>query len=73
MTQFTKTLRFLASRSASAEPHCLRYQPELGYLGRRPQTAVWSACYEYPEFHQPDVSDAQAMKIALSRCSGWGL
>ena len=28
--------------------------------------------YEYPEFQQPDVSDAQAMKIALGRCTGWG-
>jgi hypothetical protein len=28
--------------------------------------------YEYPEFQQPDVSDAQAMKIALGRCEGWG-
>ncbi|HEV7608332.1 MAG TPA: YecR family lipoprotein [Steroidobacteraceae bacterium] len=28
--------------------------------------------YEYPEFHQPDLSDEQAMKIATSRCNGWG-
>ncbi|MEO8018394.1 MAG: YecR family lipoprotein [Pseudomonadota bacterium] len=28
--------------------------------------------YEYPEFHQPALSDEQAMKIATSRCNGWG-
>jgi hypothetical protein len=28
--------------------------------------------YEYPEFHQPELSDEQAMKIATSRCNGWG-
>jgi hypothetical protein len=28
--------------------------------------------YEYPEFEQPEVSDDQAMQIAISRCNGWG-
>ncbi len=28
--------------------------------------------YEYPEFHQPAVSDEQALKIAVNRCNGWG-
>lgn len=28
--------------------------------------------YEYPEFHQPALSDAQALKTALGRCRGWG-
>jgi hypothetical protein len=28
--------------------------------------------YEYPEFEQPELSDEQAMKIATSRCNGWG-
>jgi hypothetical protein len=28
--------------------------------------------YEYPEFEQPTLSDEQAMKIATSRCNGWG-
>lgn len=28
--------------------------------------------YQYPEFHQPDVSDAQAMALAENRCEAWG-
>ena len=28
--------------------------------------------YEYPEFEQPELSDAQATQIATSRCNGWG-
>jgi hypothetical protein len=28
--------------------------------------------YEYPEFQQPEMSDAQAEKVALGRCNAWG-
>ena len=28
--------------------------------------------YEYAEFHQPDMSDAEARAIALNRCNSWG-
>jgi hypothetical protein len=28
--------------------------------------------YEYPEFHEPQLSEAQAMKLAESRCNVWG-
>jgi hypothetical protein len=28
--------------------------------------------YEYPEFHQPEVSDSQAAALALNRCYAWG-
>jgi len=28
--------------------------------------------YEYPEFHQPEMSEAEAEKLALSRCNAWG-
>ena len=28
--------------------------------------------YQYPEFHQPEVSDAQAMVLAENRCESWG-
>lgn len=28
--------------------------------------------YEYPEFHQPEVSDAQALQLADNRCNSWG-
>jgi len=28
--------------------------------------------YEYPEYRQPEVSDAQAEALALNRCNSWG-
>ena len=28
--------------------------------------------YEYPEFQEPQLSEAQAMKLAESRCNVWG-
>lgn len=28
--------------------------------------------YEFPEYREPQVSEAQAEKLALSRCEGWG-
>lgn len=34
--------------------------------------ALVRVSYEYPEFKQPELSDEQAMKIATSRCNGWG-
>jgi hypothetical protein len=27
---------------------------------------------EYPEFQEPQLSEEQAMKLAESRCNGWG-
>ena len=28
--------------------------------------------YEFPEFHEPAVSEREAEEIALKRCEGWG-
>jgi len=28
--------------------------------------------YQYPEFHQPEVNDAQAVELAENRCAAWG-
>jgi hypothetical protein len=36
------------------------------------QDGVVRLSYEYTEFKQPDLSDEQALKIAASRCNGWG-
>ena len=36
------------------------------------ETGVVRVSYEYPEFQQPDVSDAQAAQLALNRCNAWG-
>src|SRR6478735_11784678 len=34
--------------------------------------AVVRVSFDYPEFHQPADNDAQALKIAASRCNSWG-
>jgi YecR-like lipoprotein len=39
--------------------------------GNRAQGVV-RVSYEYPENHQPQMSEAQAGKLALSRCNAWG-
>jgi hypothetical protein len=36
------------------------------------EAGVVRVSYEYPEFKQPELSDAQAMTIANARCNGWG-
>lgn len=36
------------------------------------ETGVVRVAYEYPEYKQPEVSDAQAENLALSRCNAWG-
>ena len=40
--------------------------------GGNRETGVVRVSYEYPEFHQPKVSDAQAAALALNRCNTWG-
>jgi hypothetical protein len=36
------------------------------------EAGVVRVSYEYPEYQQPDVSDAQAEALALNRCNAWG-
>ena len=36
------------------------------------EMGVVRVSYEFPEFHEPVLSDEQATKLALSRCEGWG-
>ena len=46
--------------------------PKWSVSGADRKDAVVKVSYEYPEFHQPKVTDEQAFKAALGRCSGWG-
>ena len=39
--------------------------------GNREQGVVRIA-YEYPEFKQPEMSEAEADQLALNRCHAWG-
>jgi hypothetical protein len=56
----------------------------IGFLAACASTQKWSpsggnreagvvrVSYEYPEFRQPQMSDAQAQKVAQGRCNSWG-
>ena len=47
-------------------------QPQWGVSGGDREHGVVRVSYEYPEFHQPVVSDEQALQAATNRCNGWG-
>jgi hypothetical protein len=72
MTRYSPTLRFLASAALLLNLVACATSPKWGVSGGDRNGGVVRVSYEYPEFQQPDLSDAQAMKIALGRCSGWG-
>ena len=72
MPQFTKTARFLAAAAVLMNLAACATSQKWGISGGDRNGGVVRVSYEYPEFHQPDVSDEQAMKIALGRCAGWG-
>ena len=40
--------------------------------GGNREEGVVRVSYEYPEFQQPQMSESQAQKLALSRCNAWG-
>jgi hypothetical protein len=46
--------------------------PRWGVSGADREHAVVRLSYEYPEFHQPTLSDEQALETAVNRCNGWG-
>ena len=73
MIRFTPITRFLASAALLLNlAACATSQPTGAVSGGDRSGGVVRVSYEYPEFQQPDVSDEQAMKIALGRCAGWG-
>lgn len=72
MTRYTKTLRFLVSAALLLNLTACATSQNWGISGGDRSGGVVRVSYEYPEFRQPEVSDAQAMKIALGRCAGWG-
>ena len=72
MTRIASTLRFLASAALLLNLAACATSQKWAVTGGDRSDGVVRVSYDYPEFQQPEVSDAQAMKIALGRCSGWG-
>ena len=72
MTLISPTLRFLACAALLLNLAACATNQKWAVTGGDRSDGVVKVSYDYPEFQQPEVSDAQAMKIALGRCSGWG-
>jgi hypothetical protein len=72
MTRLVLPLRFLASAALLLNLAACATSQKWAVTGGDRSDGVVRVSYDYPEFQQPEVSDAQAMKIALGRCSGWG-
>jgi YecR-like lipoprotein len=72
MTRATPALRLLATAALLLSLGACATGQKWAVTGGDRSDGVVKVSYEYPEFQQPEVSDAQAMKIALGRCSGWG-
>jgi len=72
MIRITTALRFLASAALLLNLAACATSQKWAVSGGDRSDGVVRLSYEYPEFQQADVSDTQAMKIALGRCAGWG-
>jgi hypothetical protein len=72
MTRIAPTLRFLATAAMLLNLAACATSQKWAVAGGDRSDGVVRVSYDYPEFQQPEVSDAQAMKIALGRCAGWG-
>ena len=56
---------------ASAFAGCATHQ-QWAVSGAEKDVGLVRVSYEFPEFHEPDVSERQAEQLALKRCEGWG-
>lgn len=66
LVQFLFMLSFIGGLAACASTQ------KWSSAGGNREEGVVRVAYEYPEFQQPRVSDAQAQKVALGRCNSWG-
>jgi YecR-like lipoprotein len=72
MTGIKPAFRLLASAALLLSLAACATSQKWAVSGGDRTDGVVRISYEYPEFRQPEVSDEQALKIALGRCEGWG-
>ena len=72
MARFFRTLPLISAAAVLLNLAGCATTQGWGVSGGNREHGVVRLSYEYPEFHQPEVSDEQALKIAVSRCNGWG-
>jgi hypothetical protein len=72
MTRYLRALSFIAGSVLLLNLAACATGKQWALSGGDRITGVVRVAYEYPEFKQPTLSDAQARKIAASRCNAWG-
>jgi hypothetical protein len=72
MARFTRTLPLLTAAAALLGLGGCATTEQWGVSGGNRELGVVRVSYEYPEFHQPEMSDEQALQAAINRCNGWG-
>ena len=72
MVKFSCTFPILAAAALLLSLGGCATTPHWGVSGADREHGVVRLSYEYPEFHQPALSDEQALQAAVNRCNGWG-
>jgi YecR-like lipoprotein len=72
MTGFDRTLRFIGSVALLLSLAACATSQRWAVSGGDRSDGVVRISYEYAEFQQPEVNDAQGLELALGRCQGWG-
>jgi hypothetical protein len=72
MARLKPTLPLLAAAALLLNLAGCATSKQWNVTGGDREEGVVRVSYEYPEFQQPQLSDEQALEIALSRCNGWG-
>lgn len=72
MARFIPFPSLLAAAALLGLAGCATTPHQWGVSGGDREQGVVRVSYEYPEFHQPEVTDEQALAVALNRCAGWG-
>jgi hypothetical protein len=72
MIRIAPTLRLLSAAALLLSLTACATSQKWAVSGGDKSDGMVRISYEYPEFQQPEVSDEQALKIALVRCEGWG-
>ena len=72
MNDSVPTLKFLALSLLLVGLSACATTDKWSAAGGNREAGVVRLSYDYPEFHQPEMSDAEAVKLALNRCNAWG-
>lgn len=72
MNRFTHALSGLAFIALALQLGGCATGKDWAVSGGDREAGLVRVSYEYPEFQEPEVSEAEAARLAQSRCEGWG-